>query len=105
MPVAKPPTRASASKQFPCSNHKSGLGVALSHYQGMLGAIVGLAILIGVAAASIRAARRRMSHETWWQVHLFTYLARISPSQDIINPPAISTLTTAPPPQATAAGP
>ncbi len=50
-------------------------GVALSHYQGMLGAILALALLIGIAALSIRAARRRMSHETWWQVHLLTYLA------------------------------
>jgi predicted ferric reductase len=50
-------------------------GVALSRYEGMLGAIFALALLIGVAAMSIRAARRRMSHETWWQVHLLTYLA------------------------------
>jgi ferredoxin-NADP reductase/DMSO/TMAO reductase YedYZ heme-binding membrane subunit len=51
------------------------LGVALSQYQGMLGAIVSLILLIVVAALSIRAARRRMSHETWWQIHLLTYLA------------------------------
>jgi ferredoxin-NADP reductase/DMSO/TMAO reductase YedYZ heme-binding membrane subunit len=51
------------------------LGVALSQYEGMLGAIVALALLIGVAVVSIRAARRQMSHETWWQVHLLTYLA------------------------------
>jgi ferredoxin-NADP reductase len=58
---------------------RTGLGhefaVALSHYEGMLGAVLGLALLIAVAAVSIRAARRRMSHETWWQLHLFTYLA------------------------------
>ncbi len=51
------------------------LAVALTHYQGMLGAIVGLLLLIAVAAVSIRAARQRISHETWWQVHLMTYLA------------------------------
>ena len=50
-------------------------GVALSRYEGMLGAIAALALLVAVAALSIRAARRRMSHETWWQVHLLTYLA------------------------------
>jgi ferredoxin-NADP reductase/DMSO/TMAO reductase YedYZ heme-binding membrane subunit len=50
-------------------------GLALSRYEGMLGAIAALALLVVVAALSIRAARRRMSHETWWQVHLFTYLA------------------------------
>lgn len=49
--------------------------VALSHYQGMLGAILGLIVLIAVAVVSIRAARQRISHETWWQVHLLTYLA------------------------------
>jgi predicted ferric reductase len=50
-------------------------GVALSRYQGMLGAIVALALLIAVAALSIRAARRRMTHERWWKLHLLTYLA------------------------------
>ena len=49
--------------------------VALSRYEGMLGAIAALALLVVVAALSIRAARRRMSHETWWQLHLLTYLA------------------------------
>jgi predicted ferric reductase len=49
--------------------------VALSHYPGMLGAILGLILLLAVAVSSIRAARKRMSHETWWQVHLLTYLA------------------------------
>ena len=49
--------------------------VALSRYQGMLGAILGLILLIAIAVVSIRAARKRMSHETWWQVHLLTYLA------------------------------
>jgi predicted ferric reductase len=50
-------------------------GVALSRYPGMLGAIVALVLLVAIAALSIRAARRRMSHETWWQLHLLTYLA------------------------------
>jgi len=50
-------------------------GVALSRYEGMLGAIVALVLLIAVATLSIRAARRRMGHELWWQVHLLTYLA------------------------------
>jgi ferredoxin-NADP reductase/DMSO/TMAO reductase YedYZ heme-binding membrane subunit len=50
-------------------------GVALSRYEGMLGAIAALALLITVAALSIRVARRRMSHEAWWQLHLLTYLA------------------------------
>ena len=51
------------------------LGVAMSRYQGMFGAIAALALLIAVAVLSIRAARRRMSYEMWWQLHLLTYLA------------------------------
>jgi predicted ferric reductase len=51
------------------------LGVALSRYPGMFGAIAGLGLLIVVAVASIRAARERIGHETWWQLHLLSYLA------------------------------
>jgi predicted ferric reductase len=51
------------------------VALALSHYQGMVGAIAALTLLLAIAIVSIRAARRRMSHETWWQVHLLTYLA------------------------------
>jgi ferredoxin-NADP reductase/DMSO/TMAO reductase YedYZ heme-binding membrane subunit len=50
-------------------------GLALSRYEGMSGAIAALVLLIAVSAVSIRVARRRMSHEMWWQVHLLTYLA------------------------------
>jgi ferredoxin-NADP reductase/DMSO/TMAO reductase YedYZ heme-binding membrane subunit len=49
--------------------------VALSRYQGMVGAVLSGILLAAIAALSIRAARRRMSHETWWQIHLLTYLA------------------------------
>ncbi len=49
--------------------------LALSHYEGMLEAVIAMVLLLATAALSIRAARRRMSHETWWQLHLLTYLA------------------------------
>ncbi len=32
-------------------------------------------LLLGVAAFSMRAARRRLSYETWYYAHLYTYLA------------------------------
>lgn len=44
-------------------------------YQGMLGATVGTALLVMAGVTSYRRARRRMRYETWWAVHLYTYLA------------------------------
>lgn len=38
-------------------------------------AIVGTVLLLGVAVASARAARRRMSYEAWHALHLLTYAA------------------------------
>ena len=42
---------------------------------GMLAATVGLALLIAVVFLSVRIARRRLRYETWYFVHLYTYLA------------------------------
>lgn len=44
------------------------------HYPDMLAAFVGFGLLTMAAATSIRQARRRMKYETWWSVHLYTYL-------------------------------
>ncbi|MCU1355682.1 MAG: oxidoreductase, partial [Acidimicrobiales bacterium] len=44
------------------------------HYPDLLMAIVGFVAIIGVAATSIRAARRSLRYETWWFVHLYAYL-------------------------------
>src|SRR6201999_1639067 len=41
----------------------------------VLAATVAWGILLGVAAFSMRAARRRMRYETWDYAHLYTYLA------------------------------
>lgn len=38
-------------------------------------ALVAYAMLVAIAAASIRAARRRLGYDTWWVIHLYTYLA------------------------------
>ncbi len=43
-------------------------------YPGMLLAVAGTALLVGVVAASIRAARRRMRYESWHLLHLYAYL-------------------------------
>ncbi len=43
-------------------------------YPGMLLAVAGTALLIGVTALSIRAARRRLRYESWHLLHLYAYL-------------------------------
>jgi ferredoxin-NADP reductase/DMSO/TMAO reductase YedYZ heme-binding membrane subunit len=44
-------------------------------YPGILAATVAFVLLIAAGVTSYRLARRRMAHETWWSVHLYTYLA------------------------------
>jgi predicted ferric reductase len=51
------------------------LGDFVGSSQWMLSAIVGMALILGVTITSIRMARRRLSYETWWFVHLYAYLA------------------------------
>jgi predicted ferric reductase len=51
------------------------LGALVRTYPGILAATVAFILLVGAAFASARIARRRMRYETWWAVHLYTYLA------------------------------
>ncbi|KQX46270.1 MULTISPECIES: ferric reductase-like transmembrane domain-containing protein [unclassified Streptomyces] len=51
-----------------------GVRVVL-HYPDMLKTTAGLLLLLLTAAVSARAARRRLSHETWYYLHLLTYAA------------------------------
>jgi predicted ferric reductase len=44
-------------------------------YPDMLAATVGLGLLVAVGAVSARAVRRRARYETWYFIHLYTYLA------------------------------
>jgi predicted ferric reductase len=37
--------------------------------------VVGLALFLAVAVSSVRAARRRLSREAWYSLHLYTYVA------------------------------
>ena len=50
-------------------------GTLLSSYPDVLMATVGLGLLVAVGVVSARAARRRLSYETWHFIHLYTYLA------------------------------
>ena len=50
-------------------------GKLLRHYPDVLAATVATGVLIGVAITSVRAAQRRMRYETWYSIHLYTYIA------------------------------
>lgn len=49
--------------------------ILLRSYPDVLAATVGFLLLVMAAASSIRMMRRRLRYETWWSVHLYTYLA------------------------------
>ncbi len=51
------------------------LGVLISTYPGILTATTAFVLLMVAGFTSARIARRRMRYETWWAVHLYTYLA------------------------------
>jgi predicted ferric reductase len=44
-------------------------------YPDVLAATVGGLLLVGVGVSSMRAARRKLRYETWYYLHLYTYLA------------------------------
>jgi predicted ferric reductase len=46
----------------------------LTTYPYVLMATVGLVMLVGVGISSIRRARRRLTYETWYYIHLYAYL-------------------------------
>lgn len=50
-------------------------GVLISTYPGILATTVAFVLLVVAGFTSARIARRRMRYETWWAVHLYTYLA------------------------------
>jgi ferredoxin-NADP reductase len=50
-------------------------GQLLWTYPGVLAATGGSILLFAAGISSYRLARRRMAYETWWSVHLYTYLA------------------------------
>ena len=61
----------------------------LTSYPDVMIATVSWFLLLGVAAFSMRAARRRLSYETWYYAHLCTYLAiALAFSHQFANGPA-----------------
>ena len=57
------------------SSVTSETALMITTFPDVLMATVAWGLLLGVAAFSMRAARRRMSYETWYYAHLYTYLA------------------------------
>ena len=49
--------------------------VVMRSYPDVLAATLGLVALVGVGISSARVVRRRLSYETWYFMHLYTYLA------------------------------
>ena len=50
-------------------------GKLLRYYPDVLAATVGTGMLVVVAITSVRAARRHLRYETWYFIHLYTYVA------------------------------
>jgi predicted ferric reductase len=46
----------------------------ITAYDGLLAAIIGLLLLLAVVGVSIAISRRRLAYETWYFIHLYTYL-------------------------------
>lgn len=51
------------------------ISVLVTTFPGMLGAAAALGLLFLAGATSYRNVRKKMRYETWWAVHLYTYLA------------------------------
>jgi len=51
------------------------LVILATTFPGMMLAVAGLGLLFLAAFTSYRYVRRHMKYETWWAVHLYTYLA------------------------------
>ncbi|MBV9214203.1 MAG: ferredoxin reductase family protein [Actinobacteria bacterium] len=51
------------------------LWTLLTTYPGVLAGTAAFGLLIGAGVSSYRRIRRRLAYETWWAVHLYTYLA------------------------------
>jgi predicted ferric reductase len=57
------------------TNVVSQTATLLTSYPDVLMASVAGLLLVGVGLVSMRAARKRMRYETWYYLHLYTYLA------------------------------
>jgi predicted ferric reductase len=50
------------------------VGRLLSGYPGVITALAGLIVLVAVVVSSLVIVRRRLRYETWYFVHLYSYL-------------------------------
>jgi predicted ferric reductase len=57
------------------TNVVSQTGTLLTAYPDVMMATVALGLFLMIAAISARAARQRLSYETWYHLHFYTYLA------------------------------
>jgi predicted ferric reductase len=67
----------------------------ITQYPGAITAVAGLALFVAVAVTSAVIVRRRLRYETWYFVHLYTYLAialafshQIATGRDFVGDPA-----------------
>jgi predicted ferric reductase len=74
----------------------------IRQYPGVITATAALLILVAVAATSVAVARRRLSYESWYFVHLYTYLAialafshQLATGKDFVGDPAARAYWTA----------
>jgi predicted ferric reductase len=51
------------------------VGDFIANYEGLLAAIVGLLLMLAVVGISIGVARVNFSYETWYFIHLYSYVA------------------------------
>jgi predicted ferric reductase len=77
-------------------------GRLISRYPGVITATAGLVLLIGVGVTSAVIVRRRLRYETWYFVHLYSYLAialafshQIATGKDFVGNPAARVYWTA----------
>ncbi len=64
----------------------SEAGSLITTMSWILASVVAYVMFVAIAAASIRAARRRLNYDTWWVIHLYTYLAlSFSVPHQIVN--------------------
>ena len=71
------------------------VGRLLSGYPGVITALAGLVVLVAVVVSSLVIVRRRLRYETWYFVHLYTYLAlalafshQIATGREFVGDPA-----------------
>ncbi len=71
------------------------VGRLLSGYPGVITALAGLVVLVAVVVSSLVIVRRRLRYETWYFVHLYSYLAialafshQIATGREFVGDPA-----------------